>query len=179
MLLSSVMVSCDCLHPMVRRIRPSLSASIKLDEAALGFLLAHEWLDSESRPTAGCCRRRAPRHRPGPEARLTPAVIYLQGRDLEEVAAALRRHAGDRTILAFDTEQALWANADWDRLLAVTFRTAALGGHALLMQQADLLLDGQQRGRLGQLLRRVKHHRDDVYFGGSARWESADQHTIS
>jgi len=154
-----------------------LTASIRLDEAVLGYLLEHEWLDSR---LASCCsvfegaaaRPRSPR---SVAAARASAVVFVQTDDLEGSLVAVSRRAGDRSVLVLDVERALWAGGDWDDLIATALRTALLRHHVMLVHRVDLLLDMEQSARLGQLLRRAAGHRDDVYFDGRVRWEPANR----
>jgi hypothetical protein len=154
---------------------PRLSAAIRLEETAFGFLLGHDWLDARIAPysrlhagaDAGCSSSRAP------DVRRYPA--YIQGRNADEVLSEAARHSGNRNLLAVDVEQVIWAGADWETVLAAAFRVATVGRHGLLFQGADRLLDVEQRPKLGQLMRWISSHRDDVFLGGSARWESPNQ----
>jgi len=158
-----------------------LGAAIRLDEALLGYLLGHDSMDA--RVTA-CCRVLEPAHARTTARRAqagagAPSVVYVQTGDLEEAAAAVRRHAGVRPILVLDVERALWSIGAWEGMLAAVFRNALIRDQAMLVHHADLLLDGEHSAKLGQLLRRVASHREDVYLAGRSRWEPANRSTGS
>jgi hypothetical protein len=161
----------------------TLGAALRLDEAVLGYLLGHDSMDA--RITA-CCRVLKParartfarrvRVRAGAGA---ASVVYAQTGDLDEAAAVVRQHAGARAILVLDVERALWSSGNWDGMLAAAFRSALIRDQALLVHHADLLLNGEHNAKLGQLLRRVASHREDVYLDGRSRWEPANRSTAS
>jgi len=156
---------------------PRLGAALRLDEAVLGYLLGHDSMDSR---ISACCSLLDPA-RGRPAARRVkagaPSVVYVQSGDLEEAAAAVRRHVGVRPILVIDVERALWSSSDWQGLLAAVFRSALMRDHAMLVHHADLLLDAEHSAKLGQLLQRVASHREDVYLDGQSRWEPANRST--
>jgi len=152
---------------------PRLSAAIRLDETALGFLLGHDWLDARIAPYSRLHARPNAGRSSLPDRR--PCAAYIQGRNADEVLSEAVRHSGSRNLLAVDIDQVIWAGADWETVLAAAFRVATVGRHVLLFQGADRLLDADQRPKLGQLMRWVAGHRDDVFLGGTARWESPNQ----
>jgi ATPase family associated with various cellular activities (AAA) len=158
-----------------------LGAALRLDEAVLGYLLGHDSMDA--RVTA-CCRvlepERASRAARRAQTRAGAAlVVYVQARDLEEAAVAVRRHAGERQILVLEVERALWSGGDSEAVLAAVFRSALIRDYVMLVHDADLLLDGEHSAKLGQLLRRAASHREDVYLDGRSRWEPANRSTAS
>ena len=180
MLHSSVTASCGCLRADGHGDSPNLSAAIKLDEAALGFLLGHEWLDSRiapycrllpalSAPTSSGSAKRGsnrgdlpagPRSRGGP-GRGSPARRRSE-------------HPGVR-----HSNRSLWASADWDSLLG----RRVSNRRARRARVADAAGRPPARRRAEGQARAAPATSDGAtattsIFSGSARWESANQQTI-
>lgn len=165
--------------------RATLAATLRLDEVVLGFLLEHPWLDSR---LATCCKIVGSVESVdivGSGALTTSAaeraqILYVQARDLDETLTAVRKHSATATamatatsVLVVDVEAAMWEGGDWDVLVAAALRAADLGGHAILMHRADVLLDVEHRARLGQMLRHLERRDRVAYLGGSGAWEAS------